>query len=133
MDPNIKWEETEAFNIGLDFGFFDQRLTGAIDWYDKSTEDLLFTVPVAALQQLVQLRDHQRRHHAQPGHRVQPQCSDAPEASEAGSIGRLTSPLAKNNNELTSITPSGRGLKILVGDVAGGVGTRIQVLTRACR
>ena len=48
MDPNIKWEETEAFNIGLDFGFFDQRLTGAIDWYDKSTEDLLFTVPVAA-------------------------------------------------------------------------------------
>jgi iron complex outermembrane receptor protein len=39
VDPNIKWEQTRAVNIGLDFGFADQRVTGAIDWYDKLTDD----------------------------------------------------------------------------------------------
>src|SRR4029453_2202235 len=48
VDPDIRWEGTEAFNVGLDFGFFDQRLTGTIDWDDKSTDDLIFTVPVAS-------------------------------------------------------------------------------------
>ena len=31
VDPNIKWEQTRAVNIGLDFGFANQRITGAID------------------------------------------------------------------------------------------------------
>ena len=52
MDPNIKWEQTQAFNVGLDFGFANQRITGAIDWYDKLTDDLLFNVPVAAFSNL---------------------------------------------------------------------------------
>ena len=46
-----------------------------------------------------------------------------------GSAGTPTSPRAHNTNELTDITPfGGRRLKILTGDVAGGVGTTIQVL-----
>ena len=47
-DPNIRWESTKATDIGLDFGFWNQRLTGSIDWYDKKTDNLIFTVPVAA-------------------------------------------------------------------------------------
>lgn len=46
-DPNIKWETTTTNNIGLDFGFFNNRLSGSVDFYMKKTEDLLSQVPVA--------------------------------------------------------------------------------------
>ena len=48
VDPNIQWEKTHAYNVGLDFGLMNQRLTGSIDAYVKTTHDLIFTVPVAA-------------------------------------------------------------------------------------
>lgn len=50
VDPNIKWEETESLNIGLDFGFLKGRLSGSIEYYIKDTEDLLsrITVPAGA-------------------------------------------------------------------------------------
>jgi iron complex outermembrane receptor protein len=48
VDPNIKWEQTIAWNVGLDFGFSNQRLSGSLDWYTKDTDDLIFTIPVAA-------------------------------------------------------------------------------------
>jgi len=47
-NSNLTWETTKAWNFGLDFGFLDDRITGYIDYYDRKTEDLLATVPVAA-------------------------------------------------------------------------------------
>ena len=46
-DPNLKWETTTTANIGLDFGFNNNRISGSIDVYKKKTEDLLSKVPVA--------------------------------------------------------------------------------------
>ncbi len=40
-DPNLTWETTTTYNIGLDWGIFDQRLTGSVDWYYRKTNDLL--------------------------------------------------------------------------------------------
>jgi len=40
-NPNIKWETTTQTNIGLDFGFFNGRLSGTIDYFYKSTKDVL--------------------------------------------------------------------------------------------
>ncbi|MFT5800628.1 MAG: TonB-linked SusC/RagA family outer membrane protein, partial [Nonlabens sp.] len=48
VDPSIKWEETSSTNVGLDFGFADNRLSGAIDVYRKYTNDLLFRVAAGA-------------------------------------------------------------------------------------
>ncbi|WP_298900599.1 SusC/RagA family TonB-linked outer membrane protein [uncultured Psychroserpens sp.] len=48
FDENLKWEETTQYNVALDFGFFDDRLTGTVDAYYKETEDLLATIPTAA-------------------------------------------------------------------------------------
>lgn len=45
-DPNIKWEETTTQNIGLDFGFLKDRITGAIDVYKRVTDNLLNEVTV---------------------------------------------------------------------------------------
>ena len=40
-NPNLKWETTEAYNVGVDFGVFGNRLTGAIEAYRSRTYDLL--------------------------------------------------------------------------------------------
>lgn len=40
-DPDLKWETTITRNLGLDFGFFNNRLTGTIDLYWNTTKDLL--------------------------------------------------------------------------------------------
>lgn len=46
-NPNLKWETTYTFNTGIDFGFFNGRLSGNIDFYVANTKDLLMnrTVP----------------------------------------------------------------------------------------
>ena len=47
-NPNITWEKRTTRNIGLDFGFFHERLSGNIDIYWNSTDDLLISHAVAA-------------------------------------------------------------------------------------
>ncbi len=43
-DPNIKWETTTTYNVGLDFGFLNDRITGSVDAYIRDTKDLLNSV-----------------------------------------------------------------------------------------
>ncbi|WP_222596959.1 SusC/RagA family TonB-linked outer membrane protein [Chitinophaga pinensis] len=47
-DPNIRWEQTAAWNAGLDYGFLHNRITGTLDFYYKKTKDLLADIPTAA-------------------------------------------------------------------------------------
>ncbi|MEM6631379.1 MAG: TonB-dependent receptor [Bacteroidota bacterium] len=46
-NPDLRWETTTTTNIGLDYGFFNGRINGTLDYYIKTTEDLLleFLVP----------------------------------------------------------------------------------------
>ncbi len=41
INKNLKWETTTTYNIGVDWGLFNQRLTGSFDWYYRETTDLL--------------------------------------------------------------------------------------------
>lgn len=45
-NPDLKWETTSQTDIGLDFGLFNNRIRGSIDWYYKQTKDLLLSVAV---------------------------------------------------------------------------------------
>ena len=45
-NPNLKWEETAMFNVGLDFTLFNNRVNGTVEWYDKRTKDMLYTYRV---------------------------------------------------------------------------------------
>ena len=45
---DLKWETTTSWNFGLDFGFLNGRIAGAIDFYTRKTKDLLASVPTAA-------------------------------------------------------------------------------------
>jgi len=49
-DPNIKWEETTTYNVGLDFGILNGTVSGNIDAYKRKTNDLLnsVTIPLGA-------------------------------------------------------------------------------------
>lgn len=47
-DPKLKWEKTTQVDIGLEFGLFNNRISGEIDWYNKQTKDLLLAVNVPA-------------------------------------------------------------------------------------
>lgn len=45
-NPDLKWETKKEFNIGLDFGFWYNKLSGSIDYYTRRTEDLLLSYDV---------------------------------------------------------------------------------------
>ncbi len=45
-NPDLKWETTTQINVGVDFGIFNGKVTGALDLYHKETDDLLLNVPV---------------------------------------------------------------------------------------
>lgn len=45
-NPDLKWETTEQFNIGLDYGFLRDRITGSINYFVKKTSDLLLRLPI---------------------------------------------------------------------------------------
>lgn len=43
-NPNLSWEFTTTINVGLDFGLFNNRLTGSLEVYDSKTDDILYNV-----------------------------------------------------------------------------------------
>lgn len=51
-NPDLKWESTAMANVGLDFGFLDNRITGTIEAYSKQTSDLIWSYPVSTTKYL---------------------------------------------------------------------------------
>lgn len=45
-NPELKWETTTQYNLGLDFAILKNRITGSLDWYRKVTDDMLIDLPV---------------------------------------------------------------------------------------
>ncbi len=45
-NPDLKWEQTKQFNVGLEFGVLENRIEGEIDYYNKMTKGVLLNVPV---------------------------------------------------------------------------------------
>lgn len=46
-NPDLKWETTGMFNVGLDYGLLNGRLSGTIEFYNKKTKDLIWNYPVS--------------------------------------------------------------------------------------
>lgn len=47
-NPNLGWERTTEYNVGLDFGFWGNRISGSVEYYNRLTKDLIMnkTIPV---------------------------------------------------------------------------------------
>ncbi|MCB0516014.1 MAG: TonB-dependent receptor [Chitinophagales bacterium] len=125
-DENIKWEQTQSSNIGLDFGLWRDRMTGSIDLYYKKTNDLLATVDVAAGTNLT--------------NRITTNVGNIENKGIEFQLGgfvisrndlswNLNFNAAYNKNKITNLTlyddPDFKG--ILYGDISGGVGNKIQI------
>jgi TonB-dependent starch-binding outer membrane protein SusC len=126
VDPGIRWEETTSWNLGFDYGLFGDRLTGAVDYYVKDTEDLLFRIPVAAG---TNLRNFVTTNVGAVRNRglelsLNGRVLEGPRLTWTAGFNAAT-----NSNRLIRVNPfSGSGERILVGGIAGGVGGTIQVL-----
>lgn len=128
VDPSIKWEETTSYDIGLDYGLFNDRVTGSVDYYFKNTDDLIFRVPVAAgtnLRNFVTTNIGEVENRGlELGLNVR-----MLEGAWNGLTWDASFNASTNRNELVRINPFGGGSeRILVGGIAGGVGSTIQVL-----
>ncbi|MDE3214827.1 MAG: SusC/RagA family TonB-linked outer membrane protein [Gemmatimonadota bacterium] len=132
VDPNIKWEATSSYDLGIDYGFLDQRFSGAIDYYTKSTSDLIFTVPVAAGTNLSNYLTTNIGSMKNTGVEFS-LSADVIRGGQNGFSWSTDWTAAHNANKLTAINPiltgaAAKTQQILTGSVAGGVGTLIQVL-----
>jgi iron complex outermembrane receptor protein len=128
VDPNIKWESTGSVNVGLDFGFDHQRINGTLDWYDKKTDDMIFTVPVAAgtnLSNFVTTNIGSMRNRGiEMGLTAR-----LMDGGRHGLSWNAAFTAAHNSNVLLSINPAAGSAQILVGGISGGVGNTVEVLT----
>lgn len=49
-NPNLSWETIKPFNVGLDFGFWNNRVTLSAEYYNKKTQDLIYNRPLSTSQ-----------------------------------------------------------------------------------
>jgi len=126
VDPDIKWEETRSYDLGLDFGFKGQRISGAIDWYNKKTTDLIFTVPVCAGCNFSNFVTTNIGSMSNKG--IEFNVNARLLERQGGLAYTASFTAAHNTNELLNIDPKRSVALIETGGVSGGVGTRIQVL-----
>lgn len=125
-NANLKWEETTTYNAGIDYGFFDDRITGSLEAYFRQTEDLLNVIPVPAGTNFT--------------NRILSNVGTLESKGIEFSItGRLISTdhsfwevgfnASHNINEITKLTTvnSADYIGVEVGGISGGVGNTIQI------
>ena len=128
VDPDIQWEETTSYNLGLDYGLFGDRITGAVEYYVKETDDLIFTVPVAAGTYVSNFVTTNIGSVRNTGLELSLN-ADVLDGGAGGLRWSASFNASTNRNELLTVNPFGGGTEqVLVGGIAGGVGSNIQVL-----
>lgn len=125
-DVNIKWEETVTANIGLDFGFAKNRITGSFDYYKRTTKDLLNRIPIAVGSNFSNFLTTNVGSLENIGYELTLNIRPISKQDLSWEIGGT---LAYNKNEITKLNrvddPNYPGYD--VGDISGGVGNKIQV------
>ncbi len=125
-DPNIKWEETTTYNVGLDFGFWNNRINGSVDVYKRVTNDLLNKVPVASGTNLTNYLLMNVGDMENKGIEVALNVVPIEKKDLRWEIGVN---VAYNKNEITKLTASEDPtyLGVETGGISGGVGNNIQI------
>ncbi len=125
-DANIKWEETTTYNIGIDFGLFDQRIHGSFEYYIRETEDLLNFVPVPAGTNLTNFINTNVGSLENKGYEITLNFVPVKNQDITWDFGLNAT---RNENEITKLIasddPNYQG--VFVGGIAGGVGNTIQI------
>ncbi len=124
-DPNIKWETTTTYNVGLDFGFFGGRLNGSLEYYQRETKDLLNKIPVAIGSNFTDQLTTNVGNLKNTGLELS---LNAIAYNKNDLFWELGANFSYNDNEITKLTnfddPNYTGVD--VGDVSGATGNKIQ-------
>lgn len=127
-NPNLKWEQTTTYNAALDYGFLNGRITGSIDFYLKKTTDLLSEIDQSAGTNFSNKVIANIGNMENKG--VEFTINTQPVRSK-DLVWDLGFNITYNENEITKLTfvtnPDFPGN--LVGGIAGGVGSTIQIHT----
>ncbi len=126
VDPNIRWEETTSYNLGLDYGLLDGRFSGSLEYYLKDTDDLIFRVPVAAGTNLSNFVTTNIGSVRNRGFELSLNAAVL-DGGRGGFRWDANFNASTNHNELLRINTAGGSEQILVGGISGGVGSTIQV------
>jgi TonB-linked SusC/RagA family outer membrane protein len=126
-DANLKWEETTSYNIGLEYGFLNGRLSGSLDFYRKDTKDLLFERAVPAGSNLTNIVLSNIGEIKNTGVEL---TIDAVAVSKPDLTWNISFNTSYNKNEIVALDgsdePTFKGYE--TGDISGGVGNYIQIL-----
>lgn len=123
-DPNLKWEETSSYNVGVDFGFLKGRINGSLDFYYKKTDDLLFTVNVPAG---TNLTDRVLTNIGEVENQGVELTLNAFVIDKEDFTWNVSFNGARNTNKILAIDQVSTA-GILTGGIAGGVGNNVQIL-----
>ncbi len=122
---DIKWEETNSYNVGIDFSIVKDRIGGSVDWYRRNTTDLLNEIPFAALSNLTNIGVDNIGNMFSTG--VELSLNTTP-VSKKNIVWDLSANFAWNRSEITKLIngtdPGYTGVP--TGGIAGGVGSNIQ-------
>lgn len=125
-DANIKWEETSTINLGVDFSIIKDRLSGAVDVYQRETKDLLNRIPVPAGTNLTNFITTNVGDMENQGIEVSLYMTPVVTTDFSWDLAFNT---AYNKNTITKLTATDdpEYVGIQTGGVAGGVGSNIQI------
>lgn len=127
VDPSLKWEETQSYNLGIDFGLFEGRFSGSLEYYYKITKDLLSEVVVPAGSNLTDIILTNIGSVENKGVELSLNTFPVSNLSTTWKVGFNFSFNKNNIIKLTSFNnPAFQGF--LTGQISGGVGNNVQIL-----
>ena len=125
-NPKIKWEETTTYNIGMDYGFLQNRIYGSLDFYYRKTKDLLNFIPVPAGSNLTNYLLTNIGDLENKGVEFSINGVIISKKDVSWSLGFNAS---SNTNKITKLTATSNPdyLGVETGGISGGVGNNIQI------
>jgi len=123
-NPNLKWEETTTWNAGLDFGFANNRITAALDYYYRKTKDLINLIEVPAG---TNFKNRVTSNIGSLKNQGVEFAINAKAISTPDLVWDLGFNAAWNNNKITKLTTQDNASTIVaIGDIEGGTGNKVQ-------
>ena len=123
-NKELKWETTTTYNIGLDFQFFHNRVSGSVDYYYRKTTDLINWASVSAGSNFRNTVPTNIGSLENRG--IEASLTVRPVVTEDWQW-ELTANFTYNKNKITELT--GEASKILTGGISAGTGQNCQIHT----
>ena len=122
---DLRWETTTTYNVGFDFGFWNDRLTAAIDVYKRDTKDILNYIPVPALSNLTNYLNTNIGNMTNYGAELDLNAILVEKKDMSWTLGFN---VAYNHNEITKLTASDENATgVETGGISGGTGNNVQM------